>query len=99
MIEGETAVNDRIVLGGKGQRADGNDQTMMYDGTDKSTFEDIDGLEWFAAADGDFIVIQEDGGNHFGERTFMYKLPPAGVKPTYYFLGTYTYTRVIHHPS
>jgi len=87
LIEGETAVNDRIVLGGKGQRADGNDQTMMYDGTDKSTFEDIDGLEWFAAADGDFIVIQEDGGNHFGERTFMYKLPPAGVKPTYYFLG------------
>jgi hypothetical protein len=45
ILEGETAVNSRIHLGGMGVRADGKDQTMMNDGTDKATFEDIDGLE------------------------------------------------------
>lgn len=88
LIEGETDITAQIELGGKGIRADGNDQTHMRDSSaDKPTFEDIDGLEWFAASDGDYILIQEDGGNHYGERTFLYKLPEAGVKPTYYFLA------------
>jgi hypothetical protein len=88
LIEGETDVSDRIELGGKGVRSDGGDQTHMHDkDANKNTFEDIDGLEWFAASDGDYIMIQEDGGNLYGERTLMYKMPAYGVKPTYYFLA------------
>ena len=89
LVEGETKISDRIDLGGKGIRADGGDQTLMNDGkAEYDTFEDIDGLEWFAAANGeDYIVIQEDGGNIYGERIFLYKLPAPGVLPTYYFLA------------
>ena len=130
LIEGETDITQRIVLGGKGVRADGGDQTKMRDSSaDKSTFEDIDGLEWcafgakhvlvwdtythtnhlicgaaslsplkasdgssvrrFAAKDGrDFVVIQEDGGNRYGERTFLFELPTVASKlPEYYFLA------------
>merc|ERR1712113_838871 len=37
----------------------------------KSTFEDIDGLEIIAAAEGLYAVIQEDSGNDLGERMFI----------------------------
>jgi hypothetical protein len=88
IIEGESDVSDRIVLHGKGVRADGGLQTHMNDGKNKETFEDIDGLEWIAAAGGkDYIIIQEDGGNQFGERTFLAEIPPSGVKPTYAFIA------------
>jgi hypothetical protein len=88
IIEGESDISDRIYLGGKGKRADGNDQTHMYDGSDKNTFEDIDGLEWFAAAgDKDYLLIQEDGGNRYGERTFLAEIPPSGKMPTYMFIA------------
>lgn len=88
LIEGESDVNDRIHLGGKGMRADGANQTMMYDkDADKSTFEDIDGLEWIRASDGDYFVIEEDGGNRFGERVFISKKPEAGVNPEYHFVA------------
>ena len=89
IVEGESKISDRIELGGKGKRADGNDQTMMMDSSaDKETFEDIDGLEWIAAADNkDYIIIQEDGGNKYGERMFIAEIPAAGVKPTYKFIA------------
>lgn len=89
IVEGESKISDRIDLRCKGKRADGNDQTMMMDSSaDKDTFEDIDGLEWIAAADNkDYIVIQEDGGNKFGERMFLAEIPAAGVKPTYKFIA------------
>jgi hypothetical protein len=53
IIEGESDITARVMLKGKGKRADGGVQTKMNDGTDKVTFEDIDGLEWIAAADGE----------------------------------------------
>ena len=89
IVEGESKISDRIDLRCKGKRADGNDQTMMMDkSADKDTFEDIDGLEWIAAADNkDYIVIQEDGGNKYGERMFLAEIPAAGVKPTYKFIA------------
>eukprot|EP00928_Gymnodinium_smaydae_P006236 TRINITY_DN12184_c0_g1_i2.p1 TRINITY_DN12184_c0_g1~~TRINITY_DN12184_c0_g1_i2.p1 ORF type:complete len:257 (+),score=47.25 TRINITY_DN12184_c0_g1_i2:517-1287(+) len=62
------------------------DQTTMCDGSiassnscdtqavrGKTTFEDIDGFEAIEAADGTYSVIQEDGGNNFGERMFVYR--------------------------
>lgn len=88
IVEGESIISDRILLRGKGLRADGKLQTHMMDGSDKATFEDVDGLEWIAAADGgDYLVIQEDGGNKFGERTFIAQIPPSGVKPVYKFIA------------
>jgi len=95
MIEGESKVDDRIVLGGKGKRADGKFSTLMTDtnstdkvsDVDKTTFEDIDGLEWIMASDGDYFIIQEDGGNRYGERMFISKRPAANVLSQYYFIA------------
>merc|ERR1711953_1400533 len=50
----------------------------------KTTFEGIDAVEWIAAKDGDYISIQEDGGNDFGERKFLAKV---GVPMEYYFVA------------
>ena len=58
IIEGESDITARVMLKGKGKRADGGVQTKMNDGTDKVTFEDIDGLEWIAAADGEVRISQ-----------------------------------------
>lgn len=78
-IEGEVDIKDKIDLGGKGQTAPGgngdgqkttDDQlTHMDSGL---TFEDIDGMYWVAdtSADG-HVIIQEDSGNDYGERTFI----------------------------
>ena len=87
MIEGESKVDDRIELNGKGKRADGKYSTLMNDGTDKTTFEDIDGLEWIKASDGEYFIIQEDGGNRYGERMFISKRPAANVLSQYHFIA------------
>jgi hypothetical protein len=89
LYQGETPVNDLIDLGSesKGKTANGMDQTTMCDSSQhdknscgekavegKLTFEDIDGFEAFATAGGGtFSIIQEDGGNNFGERMFIYE--------------------------
>merc|ERR1712050_703432 len=50
----------------------------------KVTFEDIDGFEAFATKDGStYSIIQEDGGNLFGERMFIYENSLTyGTSPT-----------------
>ena len=90
-IEGEVDVSDRIELGGKGMYANGGDATQNYDdyqeaGQGKVTFEDIDGFEWFAAAgtDDGYVLIQEDSGSDYGERTLIAKLHTDGTELTYY---------------
>lgn len=82
----ESDVRNLIELGGAGIRADGNNQKMMRDSSrDKSTFEDVDGMEWIAAADGqDYFIIHEDGGNWYGERKFLAKV---GIPMKYYFVA------------
>jgi hypothetical protein len=101
LLEGERDIVGQIMLGGKGLKANGMDQTTMSDSygvaedgtvTDsaKRTFEDIDGLEWFASSDAPengYVVIQEDGGNDFGERTFISKVETDGTPMTYYFIA------------
>jgi hypothetical protein len=70
-LQGETDIRSQIMLGGK------------------VTFEDIVGLEWIAAAgtnDG-YVVIQEDGGNDLGERTFLTKVRTDGTPMTYYLIA------------
>ncbi|CAE7464716.1 U2AF35B [Symbiodinium sp. CCMP2592] len=82
----ESDVRNLIELGGAGIRADGNNQKMMRDTSrDKSTFEDVDGMEWIAAANGqDYFIIHEDGGNWYGERKFLAKV---GIPMKYYFVA------------
>lgn len=97
-LQGERDITAQVQLGGKGKSANGNDQRYMVDsssaadagpGGGKNTFEDIDGIEWIAAAgttEG-YIVIQEDGGNYFGERTFLSKVRTDGTPMTYYLIA------------
>ena len=92
--EGTVKVSDRIELGGKGLISEpGYDQTRNYERGDLrqgvDTFQDVDGMEWLAAAGGrDFLIIQEDSSSKFGERMFISEIP-AGPKelPTYYFIA------------
>ena len=79
--QGETSVADLIDLGGKGQLADsaGHNATLMTDkyGATHSTFEDVDGFEIIATANGErYAIILEDGGNYYGERSFIAKMDP-----------------------
>lgn len=73
VLFGEQDVSGHIKLNGKGMRADGLLQTHMQDDEDKpgqlgkATFEDIDGLEALGSPDGDYLLIQEDGGNAYGK--------------------------------
>ena len=97
-LQGEKNIVNQIQLGGKGKLANGNDARYMVDSATEAaknvgggiqTFEDIDGLEWIAAAgttDG-YIIIQEDGGNFYGERTFITRVRTDGVPLTYYFIA------------
>ena len=92
-LQGEVDVTAQIMLGGKGQYAHGGNATQNYDGAQeaglgKRTFEDIDGIEWFASSSNDmgYLLIQEDSGNDYGERTFI--APVSTTEPmTYYFVA------------
>eukprot|EP00406_Dinophysis_acuminata_P007158 CAMPEP_0179231102 /NCGR_PEP_ID=MMETSP0797-20121207/11171_1 /TAXON_ID=47934 /ORGANISM="Dinophysis acuminata, Strain DAEP01" /LENGTH=764 /DNA_ID=CAMNT_0020938181 /DNA_START=98 /DNA_END=2392 /DNA_ORIENTATION=+ len=100
LLQGEQDITAQIALGGKGRKANGGYQTHMSDrysvssegivsDSAKVTFEDIDGLEWLAAAgtpDG-YVLLQEDGGNDFGERTFISKVLTNGTKMTFHFIA------------
>lgn len=98
-LQGEVDITSQIMLGGKGMKANGDPQltnsdsySVAEDGTvsdsAKVTFEDIDGFEWIASSDNanGYVVIQEDSGNDFGERTFLSKVE-VGVPQTYYFIA------------
>ena len=111
MIEGETTgLNTRINLCSGGQctqgklAAAGKDATEMYDndGSWKTTFEDVDGLEWIVAEKAgsktvglhgssyeyeDYFVIQEDSGNHYGDRLLIAEMPAANTAATYNFVA------------
>ena len=41
----------------------------------------------FLLSSQDYLVIQEDGGNKFGERMFIAKIPAPGKKPIYHFIA------------
>ena len=85
LYQGETDVDGMIDLGGKGIRADYNDQSAMTDSSKThTTFEDIDGFETIQASEGVYAVIQEDGGNVYGERMFITKLHKDTTKPLEY---------------
>ena len=99
-LQGEKDITAQIKLGGKGRKANGEYQTTMSDSysvdefgvvsdSAKKTFEDIDGFEWIAASgtSNGYVIIQEDGGNDFGERTFISKVETDGTPMTFYFIA------------
>jgi len=87
-LQPEGDIQNQIVLGGAGQYADGQNAKVMPDQGQNpgiGTFEDVDGMEWIAAANNeDFFVIHEDGGNVFGERKFLARV---GTPMKYYFVA------------
>lgn len=96
VYQGENDITGQIELSGDGlynlveQCNNNNDATKNCDGSVKSTFEDVDGLEIIAAADGLYAVIQEDSGNRLGERMFIssrLEHDKDGQELTYYFMA------------
>ena len=94
MLQAESDVTAQIELGGKGKTSAGGDQKTMCDkvtdgacSSGHKTFEDIDGIEWIAGKDcNDYILIQEDGGNDYGERQLISSPVTFDSTPlTYYF--------------
>lgn len=76
VYQGELEITDQIVLGMKGQYAEGKAANINYSGSDGSTvtktFEDIDGFEVIHAKDDKlYAIIQEDSGSYYGERMFI----------------------------
>jgi len=76
LLQGETDINELINLGGKGETDSAiGDQSYMCDSSAcKATFEDCDGMEALASGEDTYVVIQEDGGNRWGERMFITKV-------------------------
>eukprot|EP00628_Pelagophyceae_sp_CCMP2097_P038960 CAMPEP_0184243318 /NCGR_PEP_ID=MMETSP0977-20130417/156_1 /TAXON_ID=483370 /ORGANISM="non described non described, Strain CCMP2097" /LENGTH=857 /DNA_ID=CAMNT_0026548577 /DNA_START=90 /DNA_END=2663 /DNA_ORIENTATION=- len=94
MLEGERDITAQINLGGKGLQVGDRDATQNYDsaqepGMGKKTFEDVDGLDWYATADSTdgYLLIQEDSGNRAGERTFMTKIQTDGTLQEYFLIA------------
>lgn len=86
-LQGEVPVKDQILLKGQGKTSEGGTQDVMCDSsTCHETFEDIDGFQWLVGSDGEYIMIQEDGGNRFGERTFIAKLDRSLPNLQYHFI-------------
>jgi len=86
-LQPESDITSMIELGGAGLYADGQDAHVNPDAGQnpgKETFEDIDGMEWIAASDGDYLVIHEDSGNDFGERKFLARI---ATPMEYYFVA------------
>jgi hypothetical protein len=94
VYQGELDVTKQIELGGKGQYPDGLDAKMNYNNIDEPmagevTLQDNDGMELIQASDGQYIIIQEDAGNIYGERMFIAKLEHEddGKELKYYLLA------------
>ncbi|KAL7577324.1 hypothetical protein ACA910_002062 [Epithemia clementina (nom. ined.)] len=100
VYEGKRSIFDQIVLGGKGQYANGQDARWNCDSDSlnmttmmcsKTTFEDIDGFEVVEGKNGKlYAVIQEDSGNILGDRMFItgpLEHLDDGQNLTYYFVA------------
>ena len=97
VYQGENSIVAQIELGTGGllnivpECPGATDATVNCDRDNsvKTTFEDIDGLEVIAAAEGLFVIIQEDSGNDLGERMFIAALEHEadGQELTYKFIA------------
>jgi hypothetical protein len=61
-----------LKLGGEGKTKDGDASIHMEAGQAKMVAPD--GLYWAKTADGDYLIVDEDSGNDFGERKYVLTL-------------------------
>ncbi len=61
-----------LEVGGEGTVKDGDASTHMEEGVAKMVAPD--GLYWANTADGDYLIVDEDSGNDFGERKYVLSL-------------------------
>ena len=61
-----------LEVGGEGKVKDGDASTHMEKGVSKMVAPD--GLYWAKSADGDYLIVDEDSGNDFGERKYVLSL-------------------------
>lgn len=61
-----------LEVGDEGKVVDGDASIHMEAGAAKMVSPD--GLYWVSAADGDFLIVDEDSGNDFGERKYVLSL-------------------------
>jgi hypothetical protein len=47
----------------------------------------VDGIEVFSSASGQYILVQEDGGNRYGERMFLAKVRTDGTPMVWNFVA------------
>lgn len=98
VYQGENDITGQIDLNGDGlfnlvEQCEFNNDAKMNCDNDysvKKTFEDVDGLEIIAAADGLYAVIQEDSGSELGERMFISSAlehEKDGKELTYHFMA------------
>ena len=61
-----------VEIGGEGKVKDGDASVHVEKGVAKMVAPD--GLYWAKTADGDFLIVDEDSGNDFGERKYVLTL-------------------------
>jgi hypothetical protein len=90
VYQGFNDVTSQIELGGKGMTANGLSAKFNQAGVTRTQFRAVDGLEIISTKEGLRLVIQEDSGNNFGERTFLSSVlehANDGKELTYYFIA------------
>lgn len=92
LFEGETYVAERIHLGGKFMTAaEDIYNNVMCDNVKmptqcKTTFEDVDGIEWIADSAGDYLIFSEDGYNVYGDRLLLVQVPTDRKELPHYYM-------------
>ena len=75
-----------LETGGEGQGSigpnnpDGTKTAAIHLGENEARMEDPDGLQWVKTADGDFLIVDEDSGNAYGERKYVLPIDPETMK-------------------
>lgn len=66
-----------LETGGKGQghigpnNLDGTKDASIHIESGLAQMQDNDGLQWVKSSDGDFLIVDEDSGNDYGERKYV----------------------------
>ncbi|MGF1512934.1 MAG: calcium-binding protein [Elainellaceae cyanobacterium] len=66
-----------LETGGKGrghigpENPQGTETAAIHIESDEARLEQPDGLQWIKTSDGDYLIVDEDSGNDYGERKFI----------------------------
>lgn len=62
--------------------ADGTRTHAEHVEDDKAYTDSPDGLQWIKTSDGDFLIVDEDSGNDYGERRYLLPINASDMKLT-----------------